>query len=118
MLASGPDLCLTCHKSLKDRFAAEKSHGPVKSDCFTCHAPHLSKQKSLAVMPVTELCNQCHDLKKASFTNGHLGIDPNAMTCLNCHDPHASKDPKFFKDKVHAPFAGRTCDECHIVGIK
>jgi hypothetical protein len=37
------------------------------------------------------------------------------MNCRNCHDPHASKDPKFFKSVVHAPFAGRSCEECHII---
>jgi hypothetical protein len=38
------------------------------------------------------------------------------MDCRKCHEPHASRDPKFFKENLHAPFGGRSCDECHIVG--
>jgi hypothetical protein len=37
------------------------------------------------------------------------------MNCRSCHDPHSSTDPKFFKSHIHPPFAGRSCDECHIV---
>jgi hypothetical protein len=37
------------------------------------------------------------------------------MDCRKCHDPHASKDLKFFKPYMHAPFAGRSCEDCHIV---
>jgi hypothetical protein len=37
------------------------------------------------------------------------------MDCRNCHNPHGSEDPKYFKDEVHAPFAGRSCEDCHIV---
>jgi hypothetical protein len=37
------------------------------------------------------------------------------MNCKSCHDPHASKDPKFFKGVVHPPFAGRSCEDCHLV---
>jgi hypothetical protein len=37
------------------------------------------------------------------------------MDCMSCHAPHASKDPKFFNEMIHPPFAGRYCEECHIV---
>ena len=47
--------------------------------------------------------------------SAHIYIDASVMNCRSCHDPHASKDPKFFKENVHAPFAGRSCDDCHIV---
>ncbi len=40
------------------------------------------------------------------------------MDCVSCHDPHYSKDPKFFKARQHAPFAGRQCDACHAVPKK
>ena len=46
---------------------------------------------------------------------GHLNISADVMNCMDCHSPHASKDPKFFKNTVHPPFAARTCDDCHIV---
>jgi hypothetical protein len=37
------------------------------------------------------------------------------MDCRSCHDPHASKDPKYFKEKMHPPFVSRSCEACHIV---
>ncbi|MGZ6395875.1 MAG: cytochrome c3 family protein, partial [Pseudobdellovibrionaceae bacterium] len=42
-------------------------------------------------------------------------IEAAVMDCRTCHDPHASKDPKFFKAFIHPPFAGRSCEDCHIV---
>jgi Zn-finger protein len=44
-----------------------------------------------------------------------INIDAAVIDCRNCHNPHASKDPQYFKDEVHSPFAGRSCDDCHIV---
>jgi hypothetical protein len=38
------------------------------------------------------------------------------MNCVKCHDPHASKDPALFRSNLHAPFAARSCEECHVVG--
>jgi hypothetical protein len=68
--------------------------------------------------PQAKLCGECHDTKAAAFSAAHLGIDPAVMDCVSCHDPHASKDPKLFKSQVHAPFAGRSCEECHVVPNK
>jgi hypothetical protein len=65
--------------------------------------------------PVQSLCGQCHDVKADAFKSAHIYIDAAVMNCRSCHDPHASKDPKFFKENVHPPFAGRSCDDCHIV---
>ena len=61
------------------------------------------------------LCGECHDFKRPTFGKAHINIDPGVMNCRSCHDPHASKDPKFFKTSVHPPFAGRSCEDCHIV---
>jgi predicted CXXCH cytochrome family protein len=115
LLAQGSDLCLTCHKSLKEKMLKEKVHSPAARDCQRCHAPHFSRERTLLTQPVQALCGECHDGKGASFLRAHIGIEAAAMDCRSCHDPHASKDPKFFKEKLHAPFAGRTCEECHLV---
>jgi hypothetical protein len=40
------------------------------------------------------------------------------MNCVSCHAPHSSKEPKLFKTTVHPPFAGGSCDECHVVAKK
>ena len=88
--------------------------GTRLDDCQTCHKPHFAAQRALLVEPVQSICAQCHEVGKAPFAKAHLGINPADMDCMSCHNPHASKDPKFFKDVIHPPFAGRTCDDCHI----
>jgi predicted CXXCH cytochrome family protein len=116
LLASRPDLCLTCHKNMKERMAKENVHAPAAGDCLTCHKPHFSAQPTLLVQQVPDLCSNCHDFTRDSFVKAHIGIDPKNMDCRHCHDPHTSKDPKFFKEVMHAPFAARSCEACHIVG--
>jgi predicted CXXCH cytochrome family protein len=115
MLAKTPDVCTTCHKTMKQKIAAEKAHSPA-DDCLTCHAPHASAQPRLATQPVLELCGQCHEAKDKAFASAHLGIAAKDMSCASCHDPHSSKDAKFFKATVHAPFRARECNSCHNTG--
>jgi len=97
------------------RMEKEKAHPPALRDCLRCHRPHASAQAALMNQPIQALCGECHDSKKATFGKAHLDIEATVMNCRNCHDPHASKDPKFFKSVVHAPFEGRSCEDCHIV---
>jgi predicted CXXCH cytochrome family protein len=115
LLAQAPDMCLACHKDLKERMSKETNHPPAAGDCRVCHKPHGSPQDKLLVQPVLEICSQCHDVKSDSFKRAHIYIDASVMNCRSCHDPHSSTDPKLFKSHVHAPFAGRSCDDCHIV---
>ena len=114
MQAPEPDVCVACHKPLGERLKTETAHAPA-DDCSNCHKPHFAKQARLLDEPQQQICAQCHDVADAAFKTAHLGIDPGVMNCVTCHDPHASKDPKLFRATVHAPFAGRSCDECHIV---
>jgi predicted CXXCH cytochrome family protein len=115
LLAKSPDLCLTCHKDLKTKMEKEKAHQPAARDCERCHRPHLSAEPSLMNQAIQPLCGECHDFKRPTFAKAHINIEPGVMDCRTCHDPHASKDPKFFKDVIHPPFAGRSCEDCHIV---
>jgi predicted CXXCH cytochrome family protein len=115
LLAKSPDLCLTCHKDLKARISKEKAHQPAVRDCERCHKPHFSGEPALIAQTIQPLCGECHDLKGASFAKDHIYIDASVIDCRHCHDPHASKDPKFFKEVVHPPFAGRSCEDCHLV---
>ncbi len=117
LFATAPDLCLSCHKAMKSKLAAEKQHGPV-DDCLACHRPHVSGQARLTARPVVQLCGDCHDPKDKGFTTAHLTIDAKAIDCVSCHDPHASTDPKLFKAVEHAPFASRQCDVCHVAPKK
>jgi hypothetical protein len=65
--------------------------------------------------PIQSLCGECHDFKSTTFGKAHINIEAAVMNCKVCHDPHASKDAKFFKEVVHPPFAGGSCEDCHIV---
>jgi predicted CXXCH cytochrome family protein len=115
LLAQEPDLCVSCHVRTGEKLRTETAHAPAESQCATCHQPHRSAEVGLLTQRQQALCAGCHDVKEAPFTKAHLGIDPSAMNCVRCHDPHASKDPKLFKPEVHAPFASRSCEECHVV---
>jgi predicted CXXCH cytochrome family protein len=115
LLALSPDLCLNCHKQLRAKEATEKVHSPAQKDCQVCHKPHFAPERALLDQPVQSLCSQCHNYEAASFGKAHLGISASAMDCVSCHNPHTSKDPKFFKENIHPPFAGRSCDDCHLV---
>jgi predicted CXXCH cytochrome family protein len=115
ILAPEPDLCTSCHSELGERLRTENAHSPASGDCSTCHAPHFSSETRLLTERQQSLCATCHDVKAADFSKVHIGIDPAVMNCVKCHEPHASKDPKLFKAEVHAPFAARSCEECHVV---
>jgi len=57
---------------------------------------------------------ECHSPTRGNFGKAHLNIDANVMDCKSCHDRMRRKTQKFFKANVHAPFAARSCEECHI----
>jgi predicted CXXCH cytochrome family protein len=114
MLAKAPDLCLTCHKTLKASLEEGRVHPPAARDCLRCHKPHASGESRLMAQPVQALCAGCHEPDAASFRDAHLQIDPARMRCARCHEPHASKNAKFFRGNAHAPFESRDCQECHL----
>jgi len=115
LLAESPDLCLVCHTELQTKMNEEKSHSPAERDCQRCHQPHSASLETLLTLPLQALCGECHEPETGSFRRAHLSIAAEAMNCMGCHDPHASKDPKYFKPTMHAPFAAKSCDACHIV---
>ena len=115
LLAKSPDLCLVCHQDLKTKMAEENSHSPAERNCQRCHQPHSGSLNKLLTLPLQALCGECHEPETESFQQAHVSIAAEVMNCMSCHDPHASKDPKYFKPTMHAPFAARTCDACHIV---
>ena len=107
LLAQAPDLCLACHKDLKERMSKETAHPPAMGDCLLCHKPHGSPEERLLVQPVLEICSQCHDVKADSFKGAHIYIDASAMNCRSCHDPHASNGPEILQ-VAHSPaFCGQ-----------
>ena len=118
LLAKNTDLCLGCHATLKAALAEGRPHSPAARDCLRCHQPHSSGENRLMVKPVRTLCADCHDPGTAAFSEAHLDIDPARIRCERCHDAHASKAPGLFKSSVHAPFAMKSCQDCHLPRVK
>ena len=116
--AENPPLCLVCHTDFKEKMAEGKVHAPAGRDCLRCHQPHSAALSKLIDQPLHTLCAECHELDSETFRQSHISIEAADMNCMNCHDPHSSKDQKFFKPVMHAPFASRTCDACHIAEKK
>lgn len=97
-----------CHQTLTGQ---KNLHQPVADgECLACHeqkasAHPASSGKSFALSDsVANLCNQCHELDKA--TEKHRPVA--AGECLACHNPHGSAQPKLLK----APMP-LLCLECH-----
>jgi predicted CXXCH cytochrome family protein len=114
MLAKTPDVCLNCHKALKTAMEGSRVHSPAARDCLRCHKPHASPENRLMVRTVRTLCADCHDLRSPAFSEAHVQIEPERIRCERCHDAHASKDPHFFKNNAHPPFAMKSCPDCHL----
>ncbi len=89
-------------------------HSPAARDCLRCHASHAVGEAKLLAKPVRQLCAECHDVTTETFSVAHVRIDPSIMRCERCHDAHASTQDHFFKPNMHAPFAMKTCTDCHL----
>jgi len=77
-------LCHRCH----DRKDAKKYvHGPLGSgECTSCHDPHGSPNRALAVASPEALCQACHD---QASSRRHMK-QSRGKGCVACHDPHSS----------------------------
>ena len=78
-------LCYRCH----DRKDTKKHvHGPLGSgECTSCHDPHGSPNRALAVASPEALCPLCHD---QASSRRHMKQSP-GKGCAVCHDPHSSE---------------------------
>lgn len=123
-----PKLCYSCHEEGKKTV----KHAPAASgECFSCHIPHNSPNKSLLTEnKVSALCLTCHDLKTAADKSIHKPVTEG--TCTGCHDPHQSDLARLVKNKqpelcftchektktqaslknIHPPFESE-CSSCH-----
>lgn len=129
-----PDLCLSCHKKMKDKI--ENSlfiHEVVKDkkSCINCHSSHSSDEKKLLITNKKELCLSCHNksipTKTKTLSNiaqeekVSKSIHPPFKKCsASCHNPHASDNSVL----LNTPYTTHTyievnpdsfalCWECH-----
>lgn len=77
-------LCYRCHRR-KD--AGKYVHGPLGAgECTSCHDPHGSPYRALAVAAPGDLCPKCHD---QTSSRRHMK-QSRGKGCTACHDPHSS----------------------------
>jgi len=86
------ELCYGCHAEKRGPFIWE--HAPVEENCTICHTAHGSRQRSLLVKKVPNLCQECHDWSRHPGTaydarTAFTGTAPSnrsyGRSCLNCH---------------------------------
>jgi len=129
-----PNLCLSCHKEIKDIYANSRIvHHAIdnKKSCVYCHSPHSSSEKQLLVASRKEVCLSCHNKTITTPTVTLDNIDqidkkgkvfhPPFRKCSKaCHNPHGSDNFRAlnntFPDDEYAPgniesFA--LCFGCH-----
>jgi predicted CXXCH cytochrome family protein len=57
---------------------------------------------------------ECHDVKTEAIVKSHHGQPLEGSNCLSCHDMHQSDGAKLVQRFAHSPFAGNSCDICHL----
>lgn len=112
-------LCFDCHSDKRDDIAANKvSHAPAAAgECLTCHDPHGTRNESLTVAKVNDICRSCHeDAAKTPHpvVNHPIGGRPDPLhpgkefSCVTCHNPHGSE-----YEYLLPVFKFALCQLCH-----
>jgi len=113
LVATGRDLCFTCHVEMKAQMArVQFKHKAVEQDCITCHDPHASNYPMQTRDPPVQLCTNCHEhdkIKEAALlsSNKH-SIVTSGDGCLNCHTAHGGDLAKLLKNDQM-----KVCMKCH-----
>jgi predicted CXXCH cytochrome family protein len=111
LIATGRDLCVTCHKEMDEQLHdAKVVHRPVKDDCMQCHDPHGSNYPMQVRKPTADLCESCHaDVRKAIADAPHKhSVVTGGAACLSCHTPHGGDLANLLKKKQI-----EVCLSCH-----
>jgi DmsE family decaheme c-type cytochrome len=139
--------CIGCHKKGNRRFWSGSPHESRGMRCVDCHQAHEGGSKSLSsetflpervkdtkglVKSETELCLDCHQMRKAQLQrSSHMPFREGKVTCTSCHNPHGTPNPAQLKQAsvnencyschadrrgpflwAHAPVT-ENCDSCH-----
>jgi hypothetical protein len=129
------ELCLTCHRALKERVDAKAGfHATVSSACADCHKEHLGEDFNLVRLDEGSFD---HSRTGYALEKSHAGVQ-----CRSCHEPSHIKDPQALAlgddpgalsrtflglstecaschaaDNPHGKqFAGQSCATCHDEG--
>ncbi len=120
LVSNGNDLCFSCHKDLKEKFATGNQHYPLeKGVCWNCHDPHASDKPSLlrkgpAGSDDPATCLGCHDDQlKPQLAKTHSHQPFKDLNCLSCHDAHNSPHAALLKKDGSA-----LCQDCHAKDAK
>jgi predicted CXXCH cytochrome family protein len=115
--ASGLDL--SAHLRVKSRAGRRRSigygwaHAPYEDgDCSLCHERNDAKSPGKLILPITELCESCHDEFAGVMARPHLH-KPAKKSCVNCHNAHDAPEKKL----LHAPLL-KLCGSCHEDTVK
>ncbi len=129
--AYGEEVCFQCHSRAK--MFNGKVHKPVASGkCYTCHIPHVSRNKWLLKKSPRDICFECHKSLKSRLARAvfvHSPVEKKA--CFKCHVAHASNNGFLLRHRegklcvschgevrkkykyVHQPFKNGECTACH-----
>jgi predicted CXXCH cytochrome family protein len=107
--SSQPDLCYTCHATVRGQFAQPVHHrvpeGLMK--CSDCHSPHGTLNPSSLVKTQTETCVQCHVEKRGPYVHEHPAAKVEG--CVACHNPHGSANRMLLVRRE----GRQLCLQCH-----
>ena len=113
LVATGNDLCFTCHVEMKTQMAkVQFKHKAVEQDCTKCHDAHASNYPMQIKQPPAQLCTSCHehDKIKTAAMDSKFKHSPvvNDKACLNCHTAHGGDLAKLMRtDQM------KVCMKCH-----
>jgi DmsE family decaheme c-type cytochrome len=117
--------CAQCHKRGNRMFWAGSPHESRGMRCVDCHNVKQQLSRSMAgeaflteplkdtgglVKPETELCLQCHQMRRAQLQrSSHMPFREGKVTCTSCHNPHGSPNPSQLKQAT----VNENCYSCH-----
>ena len=112
LAATGRDLCLGCHKEMRQQIKTTRfKHQPVEDDCTQCHDAHASDHAMMIREQPLKLCTEsCHeDIRKAveAVKHKHSAVTKD-KACINCHTSHGGDLDHLL---VERPI--KLCLQCH-----
>ncbi len=114
------NLCLSCHKTGLHVPEKGSRHAALEAGCDTCHTTHKTgaeptqENRFHLTKVAPALCVDCHDVKDAGLQKAHQNQPFGTANCVQCHNPHQSDAPKLMAKFLHVPFAGNSCETCHL----